>query len=62
MEEFGLMAARDHLGELVNKAQFGDEHTLITRMGKPAAVLVGADWYAQARATLDLAQPEENGR
>ena len=48
MEELGIEDARRQLGEIVNRAHFAEQHTLITRQGKPVAVVVNADWYSAA--------------
>lgn len=45
--------ARRKLGEIVDKARLAREHTLITRNGTPAAVVVGADWYARVAVIVD---------
>jgi prevent-host-death family protein len=52
MEEIGLEEARRTLGEIVDRARLAQQHTLITRQGKPAAVVVAPDWYEQARALV----------
>ena len=45
MEEIGLEEARRTLGEIVDRARLAEQPTLITRQGKPAAVVVGAAIY-----------------
>lgn len=50
MDFYGIEEARKNLGEIVDRARFASEHVLITRSGKPAAVIVSAEWYEQARA------------
>ncbi len=45
MKSVNIEEARKTLGELVDRARIADERVLITRYNKPAAVLVGADWY-----------------
>ena len=55
------------LGDLIDRARLVGEPTLITRYGRPAAVVVSEDWYRLAEECLtgaqaDLAQlppPEE---
>jgi prevent-host-death family protein len=44
--------ARKKLGDLLNAAQFAGQHTEITRHGKPAGLLVPADWYETATAAI----------
>jgi prevent-host-death family protein len=63
MEELGIEDARRQLGEIVNRAHFAERHTLITRQGKPVAVVVNADWYsAVSERPEDLAGKEINHR
>jgi len=38
--EIGVTQARDQLGELVNRAAYGDERIVLTRHGRPVAALV----------------------
>lgn len=45
MEEIGLEDARRQIGELVDLARLAGQHTVITRHGKSAAVIVGSVWY-----------------
>ena len=48
MEQVSIEEARRTLGEIVDRARIADQATLITRQGKPAAVVVNLDWYQQA--------------
>lgn len=59
MKSASIENARKILGDLVDRARIADEPVLITRYNKPAAVLVGADWYA--RMTGEPVRPEEPG-
>ncbi len=43
MESIGIEAARADLGGVVDRARLKQEPTLITRAGKPAAVVVSVD-------------------
>jgi prevent-host-death family protein len=52
VREIGLEDARRQLGEIVDRARLADQHTLITRQGKPGAVVVSAEWYEQAQALV----------
>ena len=52
MEEMGIDGARRDLGGIVNRALIAGEHTLITRAGKPAAVIVPVEWHEKAVAAL----------
>jgi prevent-host-death family protein len=45
MKSVNIEDARKILGDLVDRARLADEPALIMRYNKPAAVLVGADWY-----------------
>ena len=47
MEQVSIEQARLKLGEIVDRARLADQATLITRQGKPAAVLVNVDSYDQ---------------
>lgn len=47
MEETGIEQARKGLGEIVDRARYRDEPTLITRTGKPAAVVIGIETLRQ---------------
>jgi prevent-host-death family protein len=53
MDEMGIEQARNQLGEIVDRARFTGEATLLTRKGKPAAVVVPVDWYERAKATIE---------
>lgn len=50
----GIEQARNVLGEVVDRARFSDEFTVITRHGKPAAVVVSVEWLEEARAALAM--------
>ncbi len=52
MRSASIEEARRALGDLVDRARLAAEPTLITRHGKPAAILVPADWYERAAAAL----------
>ena len=43
----GVREARARLSELLESAQFRGQEFLIERAGKPFAVIIGADQYAQ---------------
>ncbi|MGO8959396.1 MAG: type II toxin-antitoxin system Phd/YefM family antitoxin [Streptosporangiaceae bacterium] len=44
--------ARLGLGDVIDRARLAGEPTLITRYGKPAAVVVSEDWYRLAEDCL----------
>jgi prevent-host-death family protein len=52
MQTVRLEEARAGLGDLVDRARLAGEPTLITRYGRPAAVVVGEDWYRRAEECL----------
>lgn len=45
MDQRSIEETRRTLGEIVDRARLADQPTEITRQGKPAAVIVGVDWY-----------------
>lgn len=49
-ESIGIERARQQLGELVDRARLAGHHTLVTRQGKPAAVIVPVGWHRAAQA------------
>ena len=58
MEKVQLHQAKARLSELVDRAQSGEE-VVISRHGRPAAVLVNVDEYERLKGTLDvLGDPE----
>jgi len=60
MDEVSIETARRTLGEIVDKARFLGEVTMVTRQGKPTAVIVGAGWVDEVMTLLDeLAEVEE---
>jgi prevent-host-death family protein len=50
MEQVSIEAARRTLGEIIDRARLADQPTLITRQGKPAAVVISVERYEQAMA------------
>lgn len=54
MLTMGIEQARNALGELVDRARMTGEHTVITRNGKPAAVVVSVEFLEEARAALAM--------
>jgi prevent-host-death family protein len=54
-----LRAVRDHLSEFVDRAEREHERVVVTRNGRPAAVLIGYDDLAALEETLEiLSDPE----
>jgi prevent-host-death family protein len=58
---YTVTEARAHLGEVVNKAQYGHEVVEITQHGRPAAVVISAQlhaYYQQLEDDRDIAAAE----
>ncbi|GEL18355.1 antitoxin [Pseudonocardia asaccharolytica DSM 44247 = NBRC 16224] len=54
-----LRTVRDHLSEFVDRAEREHERVIVTRNGRPAAVLIGYEDLAALEETLDiLSDPE----
>lgn len=54
-----LRTVRDHLSEFVDRAEREHERVVVTRNGRPAAVLIGYEDLAALEETLDiLSDPE----
>lgn len=49
-----LRAVRDHLSDYVDRAERQHERTVITRNGKPAAVVIGYEDLEAMEETLDI--------
>lgn len=43
----GVQQARENLRDRIDAALENDEHTIITRVGRPVAVLVPYRWYLE---------------
>jgi len=56
----GVREARARFSELLEQAQFRGEEFLIERSGKPFAVIMGADHYAEIRSELATLQEERS--
>jgi prevent-host-death family protein len=56
----GVREARSRFSELLESAQFRDQEFLIERAGKPLAVIVGADRYAEMQSELATLQEERS--
>jgi len=52
MDEVSIEQARLKLGDVVDRARLAGQFTVITRQGKPAAVVVSVEWHKQAKAAL----------
>lgn len=51
--------ARSNLSELLDDLEQRHEHVLITRNGKPSAVLLSAEEFEALEETLEILQDEE---
>jgi prevent-host-death family protein len=54
MSEMPISDAREHLGEVVGRARYGGEETILTHYGSPAAVVISFEEYQR----LKLAREE----
>lgn len=54
-----LRNVRDHLSEFVDRAEREHERVVVTRNGRPAAVLIGYDDLAGLEETLDILSDSE---
>lgn len=52
MRTVSVEEARAGLGDLIDRARLAGEPTLITRYGRPAAVVVSEDWHRLAEECL----------
>jgi prevent-host-death family protein len=59
MKTLSLSEAKMKLSELVDKVQRMDEEVVITRNGKPAAVLISPDELESMRETLQIKADRE---
>ncbi len=62
MTELPLSDARDHLGEIVSKAEHAQERTILTRHGKAVAAVISIDdlrELEQAEDQADLSAAQE---
>ena len=50
---------RRDLRPLLNSVEYDKAHVTITRYKKPTAVIVPADWYEKAKATLKESRAPE---
>jgi prevent-host-death family protein len=54
-----LRTVRDHLSELVDRVERHHERVIMTRNGRPAAVLISPDDLAQLEETIDVLSDAE---
>lgn len=53
MSELPISEARDHLGEIVSKAEHAQERTVLTRHGRAVAAVVSIDDLRELEAAED---------
>ena len=58
MGELPISEARDRLGEVVSRAEHGQERTVLTRHGRPVAVVISIDDLRELEAAEDEADLE----
>lgn len=61
MRTASVEEARVGLGDVIDRARLAGEPTLITRYGRPAAVVVGEEWYRRAEECLMSSAGAING-
>lgn len=49
MSEMPISDAREHLGEVVGRARYGGEETILTHYGSPAAVVISFEEYQRLK-------------
>ncbi len=54
MSTESLRTVRDHLSEMVDRVERHHERLVVTRNGRPAAVLISPDDLAQLEETIDV--------
>ncbi|MBK5306422.1 MAG: type II toxin-antitoxin system Phd/YefM family antitoxin [Frankiaceae bacterium] len=59
MSTESLRAVRDHLSEVIDRVEQHHERVVVTRNGRPAAVLISPDDLAQLEETLDVLRDAE---
>ena len=60
MKAVSIEEARAGFGDLIDRARLAGEPTLITRYGRPAAVVVSVEWHEEAEAALAAAAGANN--
>lgn len=58
MTEMPISEARERIGELVGRARYGGEETVLTYYGAPAAVVISFEKYQQLRHASQAEQAE----
>ncbi len=55
MSEMPISDAREHLGEVVGRARYAGEETILTHYGAPAAVVISFEEYQRLKHARDEA-------
>ena len=53
MSELSISEAREHLGEVVSRVEHAQERTILTRHGKPVAVVISIEDFRELQAAED---------
>jgi prevent-host-death family protein len=53
MNEMPISDAREHLGEVVGRARYAGEETILTHYGAPAAVVISFEEYQRLKHARD---------
>jgi prevent-host-death family protein len=53
MSEMPISEAREHISELVGRARYGHEPTILTHYGRPAAVVISFEEYQRLRQAAE---------
>jgi prevent-host-death family protein len=53
MSEMPISDAREHLGEVVGRARYAGEETILTHYGAPAAVVISFEEYQKLKLARD---------
>jgi prevent-host-death family protein len=59
VSEMPISEAREHISELVGRARYGGEPTILTHYGSPAAVVISFEEYQRLRQSEPLRLPPE---
>jgi prevent-host-death family protein len=53
MSEMPISEARDHISELVGRARYGHQPTILTHYGAPAAVVISFEEYQRLKKAAE---------
>jgi prevent-host-death family protein len=57
MSEMAISDAREHLGEVVGRARYAGQETILTHYGAPVAVVISIEAYQHLRHSRGDADP-----